>query len=68
MNTKTIELLDNNRTKVSFSTTEDDIGFSFWSDSDVLFSEIPDPNVDQQIPIKKEIRFMYKKPKVFYIK
>lgn len=68
MNPEVIELTTTDRTKISFSETQDDVWFSFWVDNAMLFSEIPAPTATQQIPLPAETRFMYKRPQTFFVK
>lgn len=68
MNPQTIELTDSNRTKINYMSTEDDIGFSFRADTDMSFSEIQAPTAEQQIPLKANIRFKFKRSTIFYVK
>lgn len=68
MNPQTIELTTTDWTKIEYVSTESDDWFCFRTDADMLFSEIPSPTAEQQIPITADTRFMFKREHTFYVK
>jgi len=68
MNPQTIELTSTDWTKIEFDNIDSDLWFSFWTDADMLFSEIPNPAIDETIPLIADTRFMYKRPNIFFVK
>lgn len=68
MNTQVIELTTTDWTKIDFQVAEDSDWFSFRVDTDMVFSTIPNPGIEEQIPLPANIRFMYKRPHTFFIK
>jgi hypothetical protein len=64
----TITLTTTDWTKIPITPTNSSWGFSFRSDSDISFSEVESPTAETQIPIKKDIRFLYKRNTSFYVK